>query len=214
MDLTIASIILVIIISIKTVIIPIQSYIRKETIDINQINIVNKILLIMLTFYFLLLIIFSQTNKNKGIYIYVLAASIFLYIVMLMMLVYRSKQTDLIYCKTFCKDKNKKEKMLVSFHKGIFNFSNIASVFVLFFYIVDVLYLCIFGVVATIAIVSKDSDKTYQGAISMLSALAIILMIILMFLHSQPVKIGNRCQTICNKEGLARFKKNGSCYSD
>ena len=206
MDLKIQSLIIVLIIFIKILLIPGVSSIRNEPLDIAQMNTINKFQMIFLLFYllFLPLIAYDKAydNSKKMPLIILLMGSIIGYIAMIMMIIFKSKKTETIYCKAFCKDKTKNKKELVTFFEGL-DPTNTASAFLLIFYLAECLYLLMFGAIAFI-----DMNKNVN-IIMFLACLAGALIVTSMVLHSTDINLGTMCKKKCASKGL--YEKKNTC---
>ena len=164
-------------------------------------NTINKFKLFLL-FYLLFLPVIAYNDGKKMLLILLLMVSIIVYIAMIMMIIFKSKKTETIYCKAFCKDKTKKKKELVTFFEGL-DPTNTASAFLLIFYLTEFLYLMMFGVISFI-----DMNKDVNSyAIMLFAFLAGALIVISMVLHSTDINLGTMCKTKCKEKGM--YSKNG-----
>ena len=204
MDLKIQSLIILLIIFIKILLIPGISSIRNEPLDIEQMNTINKFQMIFLLFYLLFLPLIAYNDSKKMPLILLLMVSIIVYIAMIMMIIFKSKKTETIYCKAFCKDKTKNKKELVTFFEGL-DPTNTASAFLLIFYLAECLYLMMFGAIPFIDM-NKDVNL---NTIMFLACLACALIVTSMVLHSTDINLGTMCKKKCVEKGM--YSKNGVC---
>jgi len=204
MDLKIQSLIILLIIFIKILLIPGISSIRNEPLDIEQMNTINKFQMIFLLFYLLFLPLIAYDSKKMPLII-LLMGSIIGYIAMIMMIIFKSKKTETIYCKAFCKDKTKNKKELVTFFEGL-DPTNTASAFLLIFYLAECLYLMMFGV---IAFIDMNKNVKYTHIIMFLACLAGALIVTSMVLHSTDINLGTMCKKKCASKGL--YEKKNTC---
>ena len=204
MDLKIQSLIILLIIFIKILLIPGISLIRNEPLDIEQMNTINKFQIIFLLFYLLFLPVIAYNHRKKMLLILLLMVSIIVYIAMIMMIIFKSKKTETIYCKAFCKDKTKNKKELVTFFEGL-DSTNTASAFLLIFYVTELLYLIMFGVISF----TDMNEDVNSYAIMLFACLAGALIVISMVLHSTDINLGTMCKKKCKEKGM--YSKNGGC---
>lgn len=126
---------------------------------------------------------------------------------MIMMIIFKSKKTETIYCKAFCKDKTKNKKELVTFFEGL-DPTNTASAFLLIFYLAECLYLLMFG---AIPFINMD-NKVHSYSIMLLACLAGALIVLSIVLHSTDINLGTMCKKKCASKGL--YEKKNTCKGE